>query len=44
MVGLLIIFKTRRLLNINQLIDAAIEKCTLYIHLIELDVVATSIG
>jgi hypothetical protein len=44
MVGLVIIFKTGRLLNIYFFIDVAIEKCTLNIHLIELDVVGTSIG
>jgi hypothetical protein len=44
MVGLLIIFKTRGLLNINQLIDVSIEKSTLHIHLIEFDVVGTSIS
>jgi hypothetical protein len=44
MVGLLVIFKTRRLLNIYFFIDVAIEKCTLNIHLIELDVMGTSIG
>jgi hypothetical protein len=43
MVGLLVIFKTRRLLNIYFFIDVAIEKCTLDIHLIELYVVGTSI-
>jgi hypothetical protein len=44
MVGLLIIFKIRRLHNIDFFIDVAIEKYTLDIHLIELDVVGTSIG
>jgi hypothetical protein len=44
MVGLLLIFKTGRLLNIYFFIDVAIEKCTLHIHLIELDVAGTSIG
>ena len=44
MVGLLLIFKTRRLLNIDFFIDVAIEKYTLDIHLIELDVVGTSIS
>jgi hypothetical protein len=44
MVGLLVIFKTGRLLNINFFIDVAIEKYTLHIYLIELDVVGTSIG
>ena len=44
MVRLLIIFKTERLLNIYFFIDVTIEKCTLNIHLIELDVVDTSIG
>jgi hypothetical protein len=44
MVELLVIFKTRRLLNIYFLIDVAIDKCTLDIHLIELNVVGTSIG
>jgi hypothetical protein len=44
MVGLLVIFKTGRLLNIYFFIDVTIEKCTLYIHLIELDVVSTIIG
>jgi hypothetical protein len=44
MVGPLFIFKTRRLLNIDFFIDIAIEKYTLDIHLIELDVVGTSIG
>jgi hypothetical protein len=43
MVGLLVIFKTRRLLNIYFFIDVATEKYTLDIHLIELDVVDTSI-
>jgi hypothetical protein len=43
-VGLLVIFKTRRLLNLNFFIDVAIEKYTLDIHLIELDVVGTSIS
>ena len=42
MVGLLVIFKTERLLNINFFIDVAIEKCTLDIYLIELDVMGTS--
>jgi hypothetical protein len=44
MVGFLIIFKTGRLLNIYFFIDVAIEKYTLDIYLIELDVVGTSIG
>jgi hypothetical protein len=44
MIGLLIIFKTRRFLNMYFFIDLAIEKCTLDIHLIELYVVGTSIG
>jgi hypothetical protein len=44
MVGLLVIFKTMRLLNINFFIDVAIKECTLDIHSIELDVVDTSIG
>jgi hypothetical protein len=44
MVGLLLIFKTGRLLDIYFFIDVAIEKCTLHIHLIELNVVGTSIG
>jgi hypothetical protein len=44
MVGFLVIFKTRRLLNIYFFINVAIEKCTLDIHLIELDVVGTRIG
>jgi hypothetical protein len=44
MVELLVIFKTRRLLNIHFFIDVAIEKYTLDIHLIELDVVGTNIG
>jgi hypothetical protein len=44
MVGFIVIFKTGRLLNKNFFIDVAIEKCTLNIHLIELDVVCTSIG
>jgi hypothetical protein len=44
MVGLLVIFKTRRLLNIYFFIDVDIEKYTLNIYLIELDVVGTSIG
>jgi hypothetical protein len=44
MVGFLVIFKTRRLLNIYFFIDVAIEKCTLDIHLIELYVVGTTIG
>jgi hypothetical protein len=44
MIGLLVIFKTGRLLNIDFFIDIAIEKYTLHIHLIELDVVGTSIG
>jgi hypothetical protein len=44
MVRLLVIFKTGRLLNINFFIYAAIEKSTLDIHFIELDVVGTSIG
>jgi hypothetical protein len=44
MVALLVIFKTGRLLNINFFIDVAIKKYTLDIHLIELDVVGTSIG
>jgi hypothetical protein len=44
MVGLLVICKTRRLLNINFFIDVAIEKYTLDMHLIELDVMGTSIG
>ena len=41
---LFVIFKTGRLLNINFFIDVAIEKCTLDIYLIELDVVGISIG
>jgi hypothetical protein len=44
MVGILVIFKTGRLLNINFFIDVAIAKSTLDIHLIELDVVGTSTG
>ena len=44
MIGLLVIFKTERLLNIYFFIDVTIEKCTLDIHLIEFDVVGTSIG
>jgi hypothetical protein len=44
MVGFLIIFKFGRLLNIYFFIDVVIKKCTLDIHLIELDVVGTSIG
>jgi hypothetical protein len=44
MVGLLVIFKIGRLLNIDFFIDVAIEKYTLDIYLIELDVVGTSIG
>jgi hypothetical protein len=44
MVGLLVIFKFRGLLNIYFFIDVAIEKCTLDIHLIDLDIVCTSIG
>jgi hypothetical protein len=44
MVGFLVIFKTGRLLNIYFFIYVAIEKYTLDIHLIELDVVGTSIG
>jgi hypothetical protein len=44
MVGLLVIFKTGRLLNIYFFIDVAIEKYTLDIHLIELDIMGTSIG
>jgi hypothetical protein len=43
MVGLIVIFKTGRLLNINYFVDVAIEKCTLDIRLIELDIVCTSI-
>ena len=39
-IGLLLIFKTKRLLNIYFFIDVAIEKYTLDIYLIELDVVA----
>jgi hypothetical protein len=39
MVELLVIFKIGRLLNINFFIDVDIEKCTLHIYLIELDVV-----
>ena len=44
MVGLLVIFKTGRLLNIYFFIDVAIEKCTLDIYLIEIDIVGTSLG
>jgi hypothetical protein len=44
MVELLVIFKTGRLLNINFFVNVAIEKCTLDIYLIELDVMGTSIG
>ena len=44
MVGLLIIFKTGRLVNIYFFIDVTIKKYTLDIHLIELDVVGTSIA
>jgi hypothetical protein len=44
MVGLLVILKTGRLLNIYFYIDVAIEKYTPDIHLIELDIVGTSIG
>jgi hypothetical protein len=44
MIEFLVIFKTGRLLNINFFIDVSIEKCTLDIYLIELDVVGTSIG
>jgi hypothetical protein len=43
MVGLLI-FKTGRLLNKHKLIDVSIEKYTLHIYLVQLDVVGTSIG
>jgi hypothetical protein len=43
MAGLLVIFKTGRLLNVNFFIDLAIEKCTLDIHLMDIDVVCTSI-
>jgi hypothetical protein len=44
MVRLLVIFKPGRLLNIYFFIDVAIEKYTLDIHLIELNVVGTSIS
>jgi hypothetical protein len=44
MVGLLVIFKTRRLLNIDFFIDVAIEKYTLHFNLIKLDIVGTIIG
>jgi hypothetical protein len=44
MVGLLVIFKIERLLNIHFFTDVSIEKYTLDVHLIELDVVGTSIG
>jgi hypothetical protein len=44
MVRLLVIFKIGRLLNIYFFIDVAIEKYTLDIYLIELEVVDTSIG
>jgi hypothetical protein len=44
MVGLLVIFKTGRLLNIYFFIEVAIEKCNLDIHLIKFDVVGISIG
>jgi hypothetical protein len=44
MVGLLVIFKTGRLLNIHFFINVAIDKYTLDVHLIELDVVDSSIG
>jgi len=44
MVAFLLIFKTRRLLNIHKLINVPIKKCTLHIHLVQLDVVGTSIG
>jgi hypothetical protein len=43
MVGLLVVFKTGWLLNIDFLTDVAFEKCTFDIYLIELDVVGTSI-
>jgi hypothetical protein len=39
MVERLIIFKAGWLLNIDFFIDVAIQECTFYIHLIELDVV-----
>jgi hypothetical protein len=35
---------TERLLNIHKLIYVPIEKCTFHIHLVQLDVVGTSIG
>jgi hypothetical protein len=44
MVGLLVIFKTRWLFNIYFFIDEAIQKYTLDIYLIELDIMGTSIG
>jgi hypothetical protein len=44
MVRLPVSFKTGRLLNMYFFIDVAIEKCTLDIYLIELDVVGTNIG
>jgi hypothetical protein len=43
MVGLFLIFKIRRLLNIHKLIDVPIEKCTFHIYLVQPNVVGTSI-
>jgi hypothetical protein len=44
MVRVLTIFKARRLLNIDLLLDWSIEKGTFYVHLIELKAMVSSIG
>jgi hypothetical protein len=44
MVRVLTIFKARRLLNIDLLLDWSIEEGTLHIHLIELKAMVSSIG
>jgi hypothetical protein len=44
MVRVLTIFKAGRLLNIDLLLDRAIEEGTFYVHLIKLKVMVSSIG
>ena len=44
MVGKLVIFKARWLLNIDKFLNRAVEKCTLHIHLISLEVMMSGIG
>jgi hypothetical protein len=44
MVRVLTIFKARRLLNIDLLLDWSIEEGTFYVHLIKLKAMVSSIG